>query len=52
MPCPVAIADCIHVVGSATASFMELVLDAQENFINQTEDVLVRGSAAASFGHG
>ena len=39
MPCLVAIVDCTH-VGSATASFKDLVTVAQENS-NQTADVLV-----------
>ena len=40
MPYLVAIVDCTH-VRSATASFKDLVIVAQENSTNQTADVLV-----------
>ena len=39
MPCLVAIIDSTH--GSATVSFKNLVTVGQENFTNQTADVLV-----------
>ena len=47
MSCLVVI-DCTH-VGSATASFKDLVTVAHGNSTNQTANVLGRGSATASF---